>query len=87
MLRPVTLQFDLIEPCSEASAAAVARRVGSVATEGYRKFLGQDLHLLDDDAFHGAPHRLRSSRGEAAGSRAGPMAVLASLRNDGRNTN
>ena len=51
------LQFDLIEPCPEASAAAVTRRVRSVATEVYRQFLGQDLHLLDDDAFHGAPYR------------------------------
>ena len=27
----------------------------SVATEVNRQLLGQDLHLLDGDAFHGAP--------------------------------
>ena len=37
--------------CPEASPAAVAHRGCSVATEAYHQFLGQDLHLLDDDAF------------------------------------
>ena len=34
---------------------AVPRRACSVATEVNRQLLGQDLHLLNDDAFHGAP--------------------------------
>src|SRR5216684_2648038 len=33
------------------SNPSVTWRVRSVATEVYRKLLGQDLHLLDDDAF------------------------------------
>ena len=43
--------------CPEASGTAVAPRTCSVATEVNRQFLGQDFHLLDDDAFHGAPKR------------------------------
>lgn len=58
MLRPVALQSDSLERVPEASAATVTRRVCSVATEVHHQFLGQDLHLLDDGAFHGAPYRL-----------------------------
>jgi hypothetical protein len=50
-LRPVTLQLDSLEPRPEASSVAIAPHVCSVATEVYHQFLGQDFHLLDDDAF------------------------------------
>jgi hypothetical protein len=53
------LQLDLLEPCPEASAVAITPHVCSVATEVYHQLLGQDFHLLDDDAFHGAPKQLR----------------------------
>ena len=45
--------------CPEASDTAVTTRFCSVATEVNRQFLGQDSHLLDDDAFHGARKRIR----------------------------
>jgi hypothetical protein len=57
-LRPVALRLDSSNLCPEASRLAVARRTRSVATEAYHQFLGQDFHLLDDDAFHGAPNHL-----------------------------
>ena len=38
----------------------VAPRACSVAAEVNRQFPGQDFHLLNDDAFHGAPNQLRS---------------------------
>ena len=40
--------------CPEASGTAVTPRTCSVATQVNRQLLGQDFHLLDDDAFHGA---------------------------------
>ena len=49
-----TLTLDLLEPFLGASVAAIAHHVCSVATEVYHQLLGQDLHLLDDDAFHRA---------------------------------
>lgn len=47
VLRPVALQFDLLEPFLEASVAAVAHYACSIATEVYHQLLGQDFHLLD----------------------------------------
>ena len=60
MLRPVALQLDFLEPCPEASAVAVTHHACSVTTEVHHQFLGQDLHLLDDGAFHGARNQLPS---------------------------
>jgi hypothetical protein len=51
MLRPVAWQIRLSRTlCPEASTAAVTHHACSVATEVYHQFLGQDFHLLDDDA-------------------------------------
>ena len=58
-LRPVVLQLDCIEPLSggfrHGGYPRLPPRTCSVATEVNRQFLGQDSHLPDDDAFHGAP--------------------------------
>ena len=60
MLRPVVLQLDYIEPLSGGFRHGSCPRTCSVATEVNRQFLGQDFHLLDDDAFHGARKQIRS---------------------------
>ena len=55
---------------------AVTRRACSIATEVNRQLLGQDLHLLNDDAFHGAPKQRRSALVEMG---VGPFHELAAL--------
>ena len=47
MLRPVTLQLDLLEPLSGGFSRGDCSPRLLRATQVYHQFLGQDLHLLD----------------------------------------
>lgn len=54
-LWPAKLRLDSTNLCPTALGTAVASRPCSLATEVYRRFLGQDFHMLDDDVFARRP--------------------------------